>query len=226
VIFPDLVTGLNGETMKRALCIGFLTLMFFGMGCSTVTIQSTVRPGYTQKINQVCVVVSNAQKDGDFFPLLKIQLESKFNERNVRNAVLVLNHRSGDGQALLQVPMFKIPTEQKPDKLPTIDTASIPGQIGFSPSYLLKIEIVGTGRQAGKASATLHLSLSEFDGGLQVWKAELGLEWGAGSFGAGPGAMYSPASSIKIDPARCADQILQKLEADGLLNGPGTAKDR
>ncbi len=210
----------------------FPVLMLLVAGCSTVKIESNMRPGYTKKINQVCVVVTNAQKDGDFFPLLKNQLESKLNDRNVKNAILVMNHHSGDGQALLQVPMLNIPTGQKSNKLPVLDTASLPGKIGFTPSYLMQIEIVGTGREAGKASATLHLALTEFDGGLQVWKAELNLEWGAGSFGAGHGgfappvAMYSPASPIKIDPARCADQILQKLEADGLLNAPGAVASR
>ncbi|MFZ1613975.1 MAG: hypothetical protein WAT51_07380, partial [Holophaga sp.] len=184
---------------------------------------------YNKKLERVCIVFTNIPEDGsNFFPLLKEQLENKLKTRKIQNLVVLNYHQSGEMKSSINLPGITIPTGTPTNKLPSVDMSGIHGRAGFSPAYLLKIEIVGRGIASSgtgpKASATMRLSLSEFEEKLNVWKAELYLEWtGGGGLGV-PGMVFTSNPPIKFDPIVCADQIFQKLEADGLLEKLNTAR--
>jgi len=198
------------------LCLGLATLT----GCARVDIESSVRPSYGRKVNDLCVLASCARSvDAPFFEGLKSGLETALNDRKIRAAVLLVKPvESGGRGGTLSVPLANIPLGgNKPIPAPVLPA---PGeaaiQAGFQPAFFMTLQMVETGRSAGKASARLKLGLKASEDGQDVWKAVVSLEWGAASFGA-PGAIYSGEAPIGIDSREVVARIIARLALDRLI---------
>jgi len=198
------------------LCLGLATLT----GCARVDIESSVRPNYGRKVSDLCVLVSCARSvDAPFFEGLKSGLEAALNDRKIRAAVLLVKPVEPGGRGgTLSVPLANIPLSgNKPIPAPVLPA---PGeaaiQAGFQPAFFMTLQMVETGRSAGKASARIKLGLKASEDGQDVWKAMVTLEWGAASFGA-PGAVYSGESPIGIDSREVVARIIERLALDRLI---------
>ncbi len=198
------------------LCLGLAALT----GCASVNIESSVRPSYDRKVSDLCVLASCARSiDAPFFEGLKGSLEAALEARNIRAAVLVVKPaQPGAGGGTLSVPYATLPLgDGKPTVAPALPT---PGdaaiQAGFKPAFFMTLQMVETGRSAGKASARFRLGLKASGDGQDVWKAMVSLEWSAASFGP-PGAIYSGESAIGMDSREVVAKIIERLAQDRLI---------
>lgn len=198
------------------LCLGLAALT----GCAKVDIESTVRPSYGRKVNDLCVLASCARSiDEPFFEGLKSGLEAALHDRKIRAVVLVVKPVEPGGRGgSLSVPFANIPLGgNKPIQAPVLPG---PGdaalQAGFQPAFFMTLQMVEIGRSAGKASARIKLGLKASEDGQDVWKAMVTLEWGAASFGA-PVAVYSGESPIGMDSREVVAKIIERLALDRLI---------
>lgn len=178
--------------------MAFAGILFATLGClKPPELQSNLRPGYSRPMERVAIAILGSRaEDAPFFNGLGSALISGLQARQVQS----------------EMKFFTTPVTQAPSTLPDPDLRAFADRLGFRPAFLLRISLASLGQESNNLKAAVNVVVSEYPAGTEVWKGRLDFRWMPGL----PNFRVFPPP-IGADPVTCAEPILRRLEADGLL---------